>query len=185
MANCSNGCITYFSRRSKFKTPCANSSPGSRTLPFVTYGRFLRPTFETLTPQVLRNGLGCWVPGLKRNLSMTWFMDKNFLLPAIFLSSAIGIFGELPLLQWGYFATGSKLSLWLLHKSFIFCPDFFHLVPILTMEALIGNGLIIELYNHRTLIRKWITCKKSPCYMRDSACRWFIVKRAKLFWSYV
>ena len=25
-------------------------------------------------------------------------------------------------------------------------------------------------------------CKKISCYMRDSACRWFIVKRAKIFW---
>ena len=36
---------------------------------------------------------------------------------------------------------------------------------------------------HRTLIRTGITCKKIPCYMRDSACRWFIVKKAKI--SYV
>ena len=26
-----------------------------------------------------------------------------------------------------------------------------------------------------------ITCKKIPCYMGDSACRWFIVKKAKIF----
>ena len=25
------------------------------------------------------------------------------------------------------------------------------------------------------------TCKKIHCYMRDSACRWFIVKKAKIF----
>ena len=24
-----------------------------------------------------------------------------------------------------------------------------------------------------------------PCYMRESACRWFIVKKVKIFWSYV
>ena len=30
-----------------------------------------------------------------------------------------------------------------------------------------------------------ITCKKIPCYMRDSACRWFIVKKAEIFRSYV
>ena len=28
-----------------------------------------------------------------------------------------------------------------------------------------------------------ITCKKVPCYMRSSACRWFIVKKARIFWS--
>ena len=30
-----------------------------------------------------------------------------------------------------------------------------------------------------------ITCMKIPCYMRDSACRWFIVENAKIFRSYV
>ena len=30
-----------------------------------------------------------------------------------------------------------------------------------------------------------IACKKIPCYMRDSACRWFIVENAKIFRSYV
>ena len=29
--------------------------------------------------------------------------------------------------------------------------------------------------------RPGITCKKIPCYMCDSACRWFIVKKAKIF----
>ena len=38
---------------------------------------------------------------------------------------------------------------------------------------------------HGTVIRTGITCKKIPCYMRDSACRWFIVKKAKIFLSYV
>ena len=35
--------------------------------------------------------------------------------------------------------------------------------------------------DHRNIIRTGITCKKIPCYMRDSACRWFIVKNAKIF----
>ena len=34
---------------------------------------------------------------------------------------------------------------------------------------------------HGSIIRTRITCKKIPCYMRDSACRWFIVKKAKIF----
>ena len=34
---------------------------------------------------------------------------------------------------------------------------------------------------HGTTIRTGITCKKIPCYMRNSACRWFIVKIAKIF----
>ena len=32
----------------------------------------------------------------------------------------------------------------------------------------------------KTMIRTGITCKKLPCYKRDSACRWFIVKKAKI-----
>ena len=40
-------------------------------------------------------------------------------------------------------------------------------------------------YRHGTITRTGITCKKMPCYMRDSACRWFIVEKAKLFQSYV
>ena len=38
---------------------------------------------------------------------------------------------------------------------------------------------------HGTIIWRGMTCKKIPCYMRDSACRWFIVKKTKIFWSYV
>ena len=34
---------------------------------------------------------------------------------------------------------------------------------------------------HGTIIRTGITCKKIPWYMRDSASRWFIVKKAKVF----
>ena len=36
-------------------------------------------------------------------------------------------------------------------------------------------------YTHGTIIRTGITCKKIPCYMLNSACRWFIVKKAKIF----
>ena len=35
--------------------------------------------------------------------------------------------------------------------------------------------------DHGTIIRTGITCKKIPCYMRDSACRWLIVKKTKIF----
>ena len=44
---------------------------------------------------------------------------------------------------------------------------------------------IILLFHHGTLIRTGITCKKIPCYMPDSACRWRIVIEAKIFGSYV
>ena len=36
-----------------------------------------------------------------------------------------------------------------------------------------------------TIIQTGITCKETPCYMRDSSCWWSIVKKAKIFWSYV
>ena len=39
--------------------------------------------------------------------------------------------------------------------------------------------------NHGTIIRTVTICKKIPCYIRDSACKWFIVKKAKLFWGHV
>ena len=38
---------------------------------------------------------------------------------------------------------------------------------------------------HGTITRTGITCKKIPCYMRDSACRWLIVEKAKILRSYV
>ena len=38
---------------------------------------------------------------------------------------------------------------------------------------------------HGTIIQTGISSKKIPCYIRDSACRWFIVKKAKIFRSYV
>ena len=34
---------------------------------------------------------------------------------------------------------------------------------------------------HGTITRTGITCKKFPCYMCDSACTGFIVKKAKIF----
>ena len=40
-------------------------------------------------------------------------------------------------------------------------------------------------FPHGAIIRTGITCKKIPCYMRDTACRWFIVKKAKIFQRYV
>ena len=44
---------------------------------------------------------------------------------------------------------------------------------------------VLTVTHHGTIVRTGITCKKIPCYMRDSACRWFIVKKAKIFRSYV
>ena len=41
------------------------------------------------------------------------------------------------------------------------------------------------IYNHGTKIRTGTTCKKIPCYMHDSASRWFIAGKANIFWNYV
>ena len=46
-------------------------------------------------------------------------------------------------------------------------------------------ALLFNQFNHGTIIRTGTTCKKIPCYMRDSACRWLIVENAKIFRSYV
>ena len=39
--------------------------------------------------------------------------------------------------------------------------------------------------DHGTITRTGITCKKIPCSMGDSACRWFIIENAKIFRNYV
>ena len=49
----------------------------------------------------------------------------------------------------------------------------------------ISHKSISDTSKHGTIIRTGITCKKILCYMRDSACRWFIVENAKIFRSYV
>ena len=58
-----------------------------------------------------------------------------------------------------------------------------NLLLVLDMHDLIGALFlkVIILSVHGTIRRTGITCKKVPCYMRDSAYRWFIVKKAKIF----
>ena len=46
---------------------------------------------------------------------------------------------------------------------------------------LTGVFLITNSLNHGTVIRTEIAFKKISCYLRDSDCRWFIVKKAKIF----
>ena len=53
----------------------------------------------------------------------------------------------------------------------------------LTVDSLFTKKILH--LNHGTIIRTWITCKKIPCYIRDSACRWLIVENTKIFQSYV
>ena len=59
-----------------------------------------------------------------------------------------------------------------------------------SLHCILKQDLITEIKSliqleHGTIILTGITCKKIPCYMRDSACRWFIVENAKIFRSYV
>ena len=40
-------------------------------------------------------------------------------------------------------------------------------------------------FYHGTIIQTGKTCNKTPYYMCDSVCKWFIVKKANIFWRYV
>ena len=53
------------------------------------------------------------------------------------------------------------------------------------IESIDNPCQIVIAINYGTIIRTGITCKKITCYMRDPACRWFIVENAKIFRSYV
>ena len=48
-----------------------------------------------------------------------------------------------------------------------------------------NHNLIAQEVFPNLFARTGITCEKIPCYMRDSACRWFIVLKAKVFWGSV
>ena len=53
-------------------------------------------------------------------------------------------------------------------------------------KIILKRRLIIRYkFHHGSIIQTGITCKKIPYYMRDLACRWCIVKKAKIFWIYV
>ena len=44
-----------------------------------------------------------------------------------------------------------------------------------------GLGFSLVRIEHGTIIRTGETCKKIPCYMRDSVFKWFVVKKAQIF----
>ena len=57
-----------------------------------------------------------------------------------------------------------------------------------TEEILNGTSFFVQcdlLFIHGPIIRTGTICKKIPCYLRYSACRWRIVENAKIFSSYV
>ena len=53
-------------------------------------------------------------------------------------------------------------------------------LPVIQRCPLISMSVNQRVYS---IVRTGITCKKIFCYMRDSACRWFIVENAKIFRS--
>ena len=55
----------------------------------------------------------------------------------------------------------------------------FYASPLL--EVFLAFLGLSQVFDHRTIIQTGIKCKKIACYMHDSACRWFIVKKVKLF----
>ena len=52
---------------------------------------------------------------------------------------------------------------------------------VLFTTVLFTKILLDYYFAHGTVIRKGITCKKISCYMRDSGCNWFILKKIKYF----
>ena len=64
---------------------------------------------------------------------------------------------------------------------------FFYSLFLFCLPDMRACAILRENQNKRkpSIIRTGRICKKIPFYMRDSACRWFIVKNAKLFRSYV
>ena len=81
--------------------------------------------------------------------------------------------------QFGFFGKGSGTSF-----STTFCVWYF-VKKNISHVILTDQISLSDCLYHGTIIRTGITCKKIPCYMRDSTCRWCIVKKAKIFWSYV
>ena len=49
------------------------------------------------------------------------------------------------------------------------------------INRFLSKGMLDIYLKHGIIIRAGITCKKTPCYKRNSACRWCIVKKAKIF----
>ena len=63
--------------------------------------------------------------------------------------------------------------------------NFLVITALLLMSAIFIGVFGGAILNHGIIMRTGITCKKISCYMGDSACRRFIVKKAKIFCSYV
>ena len=64
-----------------------------------------------------------------------------------------------------------------------------HRYKSLTLPRVVDFWTAVEhlktLWYHGIIIRTGITWKKIRCNMCNSACRWCIVRKAEIFWSYV
>ena len=67
------------------------------------------------------------------------------------------------------------MDIWVVSDT---CPSIgIILLPINDFELLV-MGWSVSFLDHGTITWVEITRKKIPCYMCDSACRWFIVKKS-------
>ena len=81
------------------------------------------------------------------------------------------------------FGSGLWADAWKVSKQGVFSGPYFPSTLIyLDIASNIDYGFgLWSFSNHRTIIRTGIACKKIPCHMRNSACRWLIVKKAKIY----
>ena len=69
----------------------------------------------------------------------------------------------------------AKLSFCILKVKFM------QVYPVQLINGKKNYKWFITCYKYGTIIRTGITFKKVLCYMRDSAYKWFIVRKAKYF----
>ena len=50
-----------------------------------------------------------------------------------------------------------------------------------TLLSIVTYSMLVSDITHGIIIQTGITYKKIPCYMYDSACRWFMIKNIKYF----
>ena len=70
------------------------------------------------------------------------------------------------------------------HNTAFLCFVFFVIISKYRILLVIVI-IYLHLFHHGTIIPTGTTCKKISSYIRNSACRWFIVKNVKIFRSYV
>ena len=71
-----------------------------------------------------------------------------------------------------------KLCIWTLFTQCLLCARE-SLQAFLPRYVRVASHAVLI---HGTIIGTGITCNKTSCYMRDSACRWLIVENTKIFY---